>query len=232
MALAQPISENSYTARGVVNAVDQATLSSGVSSRIDDISRKRGEAFDKGDVLIRFDCGLEIANLQAARARYNVAAKTLEKNQELLTFAATGQFDVDILKAELDQSRADLKARQVVVDECKIVAPFKGRVVELAVAPFESVEAVQPLIEIVGTQAYEVTFIVSSDWIAWLNDDHKFSLTLDNIGQRVDGHVDRVGAIVDPVSQTVEVIGVIDAPGNTVRAGMSGVATFAPPIGG
>ena len=225
-------SNDTYTARGIIAAVDLATLSSGISSRITEIPFKRGEAFGKGDTLIVFDCGLEKANLQAAKAQYEIAAKSLAKNEELLTFSATGKFDVDISRAEVDQARAEMDARQAIVSECRITAPFAGRVVALPVAQFESVQPVEPVIEIVGTGSFEVTLIASSDWLRWLSPDHEFLFEFDHGGQTVSGRVDRIGAVIDPVSQTLEIIGVIDGPTEHVRAGMSGIATFAPPIGG
>lgn len=227
-----PSSSSLLSARGVIDAIDHSTLSSGVSSRITKIQYKRGESFEKGDILVEFDCRLEKANLGAALAGYNLARKTLEKNQELLSFAATGKFDVDISKAEVEQHRSELNARQAIVDECTVLAPFTGRVVRLAVAPFESVQPVQPLIEIVGTQAFEITFIVSSDWLSWLSKDHDFVFKLDNIDQHIRGKVARIGAVVDPVSQTIEVIGIIENPNQLIRAGISGVASFTPPVGG
>ena len=68
--------------------------------------------------------------------------------------------------------------------------------------------------------------IVPSRAAARVKAGDAFALSVEETGEVVRGHVVRVGAAVDPVSQTLKVVGALDAAGGTVLPGMSGKADF------
>ena len=85
----------------------------------------------------------------------------------------------------------------------------------------------------VGTQVddstLEVDLIVPSTWLRWVNKGTRFEFDVDELGRSYTAQVDRLGAKVDAVSQTIKITGsFVDRPGN-VLTGMSGTAKFTPP---
>jgi len=115
---------------------------------------------------------------------------------------------------------------QATVAKCSIAAPFAGRVAKRLVAAHQYVTPGTPLLGILDTGVLELQMIVPSRWLAWLKPGQHFSVQVDELGKTVAGQVARIGARIDPVSQSIAITGVID--GNTAQLlpGMSGWATF------
>ena len=68
--------------------------------------------------------------------------------------------------------------------------------------------------------------IVPSKWLAWLKVGDKFSVHVDELNRSFTGRVDRLGARIDPVSQSISLAGRIDGVHAQLLPGMSGIASF------
>ena len=66
-------------ARALVVATEKVAISSEISARVEKINFLMGDAFDKGDVLITFDCKLYKAQLEVIKADHK-SAKIQLKN--------------------------------------------------------------------------------------------------------------------------------------------------------
>lgn len=212
--------------RGLIKPVNQATLSSEISARITKLPYKVGASFKKGNILINFDCSQYSAELDAAKAEYLARAKRLDNNRQLLKLNAISKIEVDISEAEAQKARAAQEIAQVKVNQCSIKAPYDGRVVEHLVHEHESVAKDQQLISILDDKDLEIELIVPSKWLAWLKSGTKFKIAIDETGNTYDAVVSEVGAAVDPVSQTVRILGKFESDTNSILPGMSGEVTF------
>ena len=65
--------------------------------------------------------------------------------------------------------------------------------------------------------------------LAWLKVGYKFQVRIDETGMSYPAKITRVGARIDPVSQSVKVAAVIDGQFADLIAGMSGRIELAPP---
>jgi membrane fusion protein, multidrug efflux system len=121
------------------------------------------------------------------------------------------------------------------IKQCRIEAPFAGRVVERMADLHELPQANQPLLRIVSAGEMEVVLIAPAVWLKWLKPGTAFEHALDDTGAVFQGEVTRVGAAIDAVSQTIEVFGrvkdVRGQSGGFILPGMGGVARFAQPQG-
>jgi hypothetical protein len=77
-----------------------------------------------------------------------------------------------------------------------------------------------------GLDDMELQLIVPSLWMSWLRGGTNFTFKIDETGESVTASVLRVGAAVDPVSQTVKIMAKLPAGRATVLPGMSGTADF------
>lgn len=218
--------ETTDLSRGIVRAVDEAWLSSDIGAAIDKLPLKEGEAFKKGDLLISFDCAATEAQLAAASAKLQVENITLKNHKQLKAHNAIGQFDVDIAKARVDQSSAERNAIAVVAKRCDLFAPFDGKIAQLGVHLFEVPERNARMMQILDLTAMEVDMILPSDWLKWLKPGTKFEIAIDELGEAAPAEVVRVAAAVDPVSQTIKVVGRISGNTAKIQSGMSGSLTF------
>lgn len=215
------------TARGVVKALTEATVAMDYTARIKKLPKRDGQSFKAGEVLIVFDCRKYVAEVNAARAGVKAKELAMINNRKLLERGAIGANEVKISEAEFNQVVAEVSALQSRTGSCDFKAPFDGILVERIAQEHESPAASQPLIKIVDTTRLEVEAIVPSKWLAWMKLGQKFSFVIDETGAQLPAEILRMGAVVDPVSQTIKVYGVLKKKDSSVLPGMSGTATFA-----
>ncbi|PWB30536.1 efflux RND transporter periplasmic adaptor subunit [Pseudomonas sp. SDI] len=213
--------------RGVLRARSQAVLASELSGRVTDIPFAEGQSFNKGDVLVRFDCSAYQAQQNAASAAVRAAREELKNKQQLAALNSVGRFEVTLAEARQAQSAAEAQVYQVQVQRCQVKAPFDGQVVSRKVQAHESVASGAPLLEIVDNRSLEVHLLVPSRWLGKLKPEQKFSFVPDETGTPLDAVVKRLGARIDEGSQTLLLIGTVPANSAGLLAGMSGTAHFA-----
>lgn len=213
--------------RGIVRAVARAQISTDIQSPVVELSVREGESFHAGQVLMRFDCARLMAEWDAAKATEQEMRLGFESADYLKRKGAGGSLDAGIAKARLDKAEADARAYAARAKDCSIVAPFDGRVTELGVERFETPPAGRPIIGIVDESSFEIDLIVPSAFLRWVQPGQKLSFAVDETGSTYDASVVRVGALVDPVSQTVKVTAGMTPGDHRVVSGMSGTAVFA-----
>jgi membrane fusion protein, multidrug efflux system len=212
--------------RAVVRSVQNVTIGSELNARIKAMPFRDGDAFSQGDILVQFDCARTNAEFAAALAVYN-SYKTAHSNVlRMQHYEAAGSYAVDQAKFELDKSQAELQSLEAKRDTCTIVAPFKGRVVEKLAQAYEVAQPNQPLLKIVESTTQELVLMVPSHWMSAAKIGSSFSVRIDETGTTYSAIVTQIGGAIDPISQSVRMIGELKAPVEGVAPGMSGTATF------
>jgi RND family efflux transporter MFP subunit len=205
------------------------TLAAEIGAKIDGIGVKEGERFKAGEVLIRFDCSLQKAQQQRARAAMGAADKTFVANQRLAQLNSVGQLELATSEAELAKARADVDLMDATLGKCAVTAPFGGRVAEQKVREQQYVQPGQPILDILDDSTLELEFIAPSRWLKWLKPGYPFQVQIDETGVTYPARITRLGARIDPVSQSLKVAAVIDGRFPELLAGMSGRVQLVPP---
>lgn len=208
---------------------DEVELSSEIAGKIATLPFRDGDAFRAGQTLISLDCALYDAQMHKAQAQSEAAQALLQADTKLAQFHSVGELEVAQARGKAKASAAELAYMQATVRNCTITAPFSGRVVKRTAAPDQFVEAGKPLLTIIDTSHLEWKMIVPSKWLAWLKVGHPLTVRVDEVGKRYDARVVRIGARVDPVSQTVDVTAALAGQAPELLPGMSGWAKFATP---
>ncbi|MGM3182119.1 efflux RND transporter periplasmic adaptor subunit [Dickeya oryzae] len=213
-------------ARGILVAVDQATISSDLAGRIVEMPFREGESFKKGDLLARFDCAIYQAQLSASQAAMRAAEAELSQNQQLAELKSVGRHAVALSAARMAQAQAESQVYQIQVNRCRILAPFDGQVVRRRAQAYESVAPGAPVLDIVNNRHLEINLLVPSRWLPILKSGLVFTFTPDETGTPLQARVARLGARIDESSQTLSLTGVIETKDAALMAGMSGTAHF------
>ncbi len=225
-------SQNEETSvRGIVRSVDEAWISTDLGFRVETLPFREGQSFRKGDILATFDCDDLTAELNSAEAQLRAEQITYENNSRLAKLNAAGKFEVQLSKAKADQAAAMVEAYQSKLSRCIIKAPFDGRVAVMRAHAYEIPDRTQPIMQIVGQSELEIEMLLPSQWLRWLKPGVSFDFSIEETGGSFPAEVSRVAAVVDPVSQTVKVIGRFTGNTNGVLPGMSGPARFKAPDG-
>ncbi|OZI61961.1 efflux RND transporter periplasmic adaptor subunit [Bordetella genomosp. 11] len=207
------------------------TISAEIGAKINRIDVPEGGRFKAGQTLVSLDCALQQAQSRKARASLAAAEHTYAANKRLAQLNSVGKVELEVSEAEAGKARAEVSLADIVLDKCRIVAPFDGRVAEQRVRPQQYVQPGQPMLEILDDSALELDFIVPSKWLVWLKPDQRFQVAIDETGKTYPAKVQRIGARVDPVSQSIKLTAVIDGTFGELMAGMSGKVLMAPPNG-
>lgn len=213
-------------ARGILVALDQATLSSELTGRIVEMPFREGEAFKKGDTLVRFDCSIYQAQLSASQAAAQAAEAELSQNQQLAQLKSVGKHAAALSAAHSAQAQAESQVYQIQVNRCRITAPFDGQVVKRRSQTFESVAQGTPLLDVVNNRHLEINLLVSSRLLSVLKPGLTFTFTPDETGTPLEASVARLGGRIDESSQTIGLTGTLVKADASLMAGMSGTAQF------
>ena len=222
-------SASEFDARGVVMPNAEITLGAGVAAKIKLMPFKAGQSFRKGESLVVFDCARQLADLRGAKATFGKTISFYDGKKRLKSRGAAGGQEVREAAADVATARATVDGLQEVLSLCKIDAPFNGRVVERHAETHEIPAANAPIMTVVDDSALELDLIVPSTWLRWVQKGTNFEFAVDELGRSYKARVDRLGAKVDAVSQTIKITGVFATRPSNVLAGMSGTAKFAPP---
>lgn len=212
--------------RAQLVAVRYVVLTSELSASISRLNVREGERFRQGDLLISYDCSLNRARLARAEQAELAAQKKVEVAQELDELKSISRADVEQARSALAVAGAETNLERVMMRRCSVSAPFAGRVGETYVRPSEHVAEGKELLSIYDDSAFEVQTIVPSRWLAWLKPGMPMRLIVDETGQTHVARVVRIAGSIDPVSQSVRVIGRLENRGGQNGAvllhGMSG----------
>ena len=205
-------------------------LSSQIDAQITRIHVKQGEHFQKGQLLIEFDCAIINAHLTKARIELTAATETYNANLELQEFGSNSLLDVAVASARKKMAQAEVLVQETTAKQCEIKAPFSGRVVKLTANPFETVSPKDPLIEIID-QRLKARLLLPSRWLTWIKPGLAFPVAIDETGKKYQAKLTSFGACVNPVNQTLEVYAEITGSHPELLSGMSGMAYFKTPPG-
>ena len=205
------------------------TVAAEIGAKISRLSVAEGAAFKAGQALVSFDCTLQQAQLRKAQAELQGAEQTLKSNQRLAELNSIGQLDLDLSRTAVGKAQADLAGTQALLSKGHVAAPFSGRVAEQKVREQQYVQPGQALLDIIDDSVLELEFLVPSRWLAWLRVGGSFSVQIDETGKTYPARFVRIGARVDPVSQSIKVAAAINGAFPELIAGMSGRVLITPP---
>lgn len=215
---------NRMPVRGIVRPLNQAAIATEAAMQVSQIHIREAEAFRKGDLLVAFDCERLEAEQAAADALQREMRLAVESSSYLEKRGAIGHLEVEVARARMDKAAAEAQALRARLKQCAVVAPFDGRVTELSIHEHEFPVAGKPFLGLVDETVFEIDLIVPSFLLKSLEPGVAFKFLVDETGRAYDAKVTRLGAAVDPVSQTVKIIAAFDNKDERVLAGMSGTA--------
>ena len=214
------------TARALVSATEKVSISSEISSRVEKINYLLGDAFQKGDVLISFDCKLYKAQNEVIKSNYESAKIQLENDKQLLEMRSIGKLQYQLSVSALNKAKAEMEISTLNVERCEVIAPYDGKVMDVYTNVFSTIEERQPLMDIVGDGLLEAEVIVPSTWLKWLKTGHEVEIQIDETGETLNAKIISLGAAVDAISQTIELKAQFNEKYESLIPGMSGIVKF------
>jgi membrane fusion protein (multidrug efflux system) len=210
----------------IIRSIDETTFSSETTGKIINLPIKEGSIFEKGVTLLSLDCRLQEADLKKAVAEQAASNKALESAKKLESYGSISEYELVKAKSEAEGANADVDKLSVIVEKCKIIAPFNGAVAEVMVHLYETVKPSDPLLKVVNIENLTFELQIPSPWLSWLHLGSNFKVHINDINKTVSAKVTLINPEIEPISQTVKIIGIIYPPNPALRPGMSGQAIF------
>ena len=224
--LSCPAYSQDKESRALVVASQEAILSSELAARIENIAVKEMQRFNKGDLLIQFDCSLYEAQKDVVSANSNSALIKLKSDEQMLQMRSIGKYELELSISEYEKAKSELRIAELNVERCQIKAPFDGAVEEVIVNTYETIQPQVELMKIIQTDILELEMVVSSEWVSWLKIGHPIKVYIDEIQKEFNASISGIGANVDAVSQTIQLKGTITDVSPALLPGMSGRVVF------
>jgi membrane fusion protein, multidrug efflux system len=212
--------------RGVIRPVNQAAIATDLAVPVQRAPIREGQRFVAGEILIELDCRRPRAEHDAMAAVVREMKVTLDSYLALTRHGAGGKNDLEIARARLDKAEAERRSHAARLDQCRVVAPYDGVVVELLVHAHETTAPGKPMLSVLETATLEIEMIVDVAILQHVTPGRNFVFRIDELGLALQARVDRVGAAVDPVSRTIKIFAVPLSRPPGLLPGLSGSADF------
>jgi membrane fusion protein, multidrug efflux system len=207
----------------------ETSLVAPMVGRIDRLGVQLGSTFRAGQPLVAFDCSENDAKLRMAQAEFASAKEQLDAKLRLQTLNAAGEVEVQLATSAAERAKAQISVNQTFSRQCRVDAPFAGRVVKIHVKQFQGVNVGQAMIDIVSSGPLKVRLNAPSRWLQWMKVGTPFEVVIDETGKAYPANIAAINGRVDAVSQSIELEAQVRGAYPELLAGMSGNARFTVP---
>jgi RND family efflux transporter MFP subunit len=204
----------------------ETTLVAEMAGRISQLNAALGASVAKAALIVALDCAEAQARLQMADADAVSSLETLATKKRLRELEAAGEMEVVLAAAANDRARGAVALARAQAGQCRVEAPFAGRVARVYVKPHQGVGVGTPLVDLVSDGPLKLRLNVPSVFLRQLRVGTPFSVVVDETGKAYAAKVSAINSRVDAVAQTVEIEGRFDGNHADLLAGMSGAAQF------
>ena len=169
---------------------------------------RNGSYVRKGDLIARIDT--EEASLALSQARLRYEKAVIDRQDELIKFGYplpqdTTQIPQEMLRMSairsgFDNARLDLRTAEINLENCRVLAPFSGKVANLKTRLYEPSRA--DFCTLIDDSSFEVDFVVLESEMGFISSNMEIQLSpLHKPSERFKGRVTEINPGVDERGQ-------------------------------
>ena len=197
--------EGSLSATGSVAPVQGVSISNDAPGVVTKIRFESGALVKQGDVLVELDSKVEWAQLASAKARRDLAQRTLERDKALVAAGSLAGATLDAEESQVKTINADIDGIQAQLSRKIVRAPFAGRLGIRAVNVGQYLNPGTTLTVLVGVDAVFVDFALPQQQLASLSVGMPVHVTIEGAaGSASDGTIVAIDPSIDAVSRTIK----------------------------
>lgn len=221
-----PVSSGVERVRVLIAPEQETSMVAAMTGRIQKINIHLGGSFQKGSVLMGFDCSENAARKKIADAELKAARDNYDAKVRLQALQAAGDMEVSLAASAAEKAVGQVELSQTQIAQCSIIAPFSGRVARVHVKQHQGVNVGTPLADIISNGPLKLRLNVPSRWLRTLKVGSSFSVMVDETGRSYPAKVSAISARIDAAAQTIEIEGRFSSSFRELLPGMSGTAQF------
>jgi membrane fusion protein, multidrug efflux system len=201
-----------------VNGADLATEAAGI---VDEIRFKNGEEVNAGEVILRLDTDIDVAELNALQAAARLAELDLERVTSLSESNSISESELDAARSRADQARANVAAQRARIAQKTVVAPFAGKLGIRTVNLGQYVNAGSTVVNLQSLDPIFLNFMLPEQQLTDMAVGLEVQAKIDAFPSRTFvGKVTAIEPRVDQETRNFMVQAQIDNPDGYLRPGM------------
>jgi RND family efflux transporter MFP subunit len=218
----------------VIYPIRSATVGTEVRGIVDALNFKEGDLLEEGCVVAEVSKQRYTAVYGEFKGNYKAICEALDQSKEELTTqealynnrAATfddltkSKFQVRILEARKEEASHKLKQAEQNMNACVIRAPFTGFLAVRYHEPYEAIENLEKIFEVVDTTKVYARANWPESRLSELEIGKKAIFTYQ--GREYPGEIAKISTLIDPASKSKRVHVTIDNKDQKLNVGMSG----------
>lgn len=206
---------------GSLEATHQVQVAAEVDGRLARILFSPGERVRAGQLLAQLNDAPEQGELARLQAQARNARAQLERTRRLLPQQAATREQLDQAQADYDQTAADIRRVQALIEQKHIKAPFDGVLGVRRVHLGQFLRAGDPLVSLTDASVMYANITLPEQALGALQVGQPVTLTVDaHAGREFTGKVTTVEPQVDPGSRTVRIQATLPNADGALAAGM------------
>lgn len=206
---------------GTLEANEVAEIRPEVSGIIKTISFDEGAPVEDGQDLIEIDSSIYRAELNRAKASYDLAKITYERRQKLKNSGYASVQENDEAESSYREAKATYELARIRLAKTKIKSPFSGIAGFRSVSIGDYVDIGQTITDIADITPMKVEFSLPEKYFSRLKQGLPITLSVDSWpNETFDGEIYAVDSKVDPISRNISAKALIDNDAMKLRPGM------------
>lgn len=212
----------SYTGTAALEPRGESQVVAKTSGVALSVMVEEGQSVRAGQALVRLDPDRLRLAVAQAEAQMRKLENNYRRSQQLVAQQMISANDVDQIKYDLDNARAQHRLATLELSYTTVTAPISGVIASRSIKTGNFVQINTPIFRIVDNSQLEATLNVPEREIATLKPGQPVTLAADALpGRSFSGVVDRISPVVDSGSGTFRVIAAF-AGGELLQPGMFG----------
>ncbi|MBW8824343.1 MAG: efflux RND transporter periplasmic adaptor subunit, partial [Xanthomonadales bacterium] len=192
---------------------------SGIAERV---LAEEGQHVREGQVLVQLDSAQQVLRVQQMGAQVEKLARNLARSEELAKQKMVSANDVEQLRFDLQNARAQLNLAKLDLSYTRVTAPISGVIAQRSIKAGNLVQISTPIFRIVENDRLEATLNVPERSLEAIRNGLPVTMTVDAVpGKTFEGKVTRISPVVDSGSGTFRVVCAFDG-GGVLQPGMFG----------
>lgn len=208
------------TISGTTEAFQDITISAQGTGEITSISVGTGDRISKGQVLAQIDQEASQAQLNLAKASFNLSRTVYERQKKLLAKELISQQEFDNAETQYQIAKANYDLAVIQFKNTVIDAQFNGFVADKFVEKGELIAAGHPIIRVIDISRIKVSIGLVEEDLASLQAGNKVKVNFPILKRVYEGYVSRVAQATTARSNTYPAEIIVYNQNNTIKPGM------------
>ena len=206
---------------GTIAAEQGIEVTAPLPGTVVDITFESGEQVKRGDVLVKMDIGVDMAQLDGLIAAVELRELQFERAKKLLGDRQISQSDYDAARAARDEAEAEMKAKKAIIARKQVYAPFAGmlgiRMIDLG----EYLEPGDPVVPLQMLDPVHVDYALPEHFLSRLSIGQAIEIKVSAYpGEQFLGRITAFDPGIDPNTRNVRIRATIANPDHRLRPGM------------